>query len=218
MPFPVPLVWARPRRTPEATPAYQQTEGLLVTVWDPTPDAQVFTVPAHWLTQGYERDWTLRVWYARGIYQGKTLPSLALQAYALGATDAQGKEVVDNDYILARIGAAAYAGIGTNPLDLFTSETGTNDFVDIDFRLAIPNGASTEGEFFLGLAFTTEYGTPWFDDGDFFGFGTMFDGYEPEERLRLNTSVVIISGFIYTQAQKTAIEAGGLTFPADAAI
>lgn len=218
MPYPVPFAWTRLRQSPEASGAYQQTEGLRVTVWEPVSDVQLFTAAANWLTQGYERDWAMRIWYARGIYDGKTIPSLTVQAYALGTANSQGKEIVDNDYILARIGAAAYAGIGSSPLTLFSDETPTNSYVDVDFRLAVPNGASTEGEFFVGLDFETEEDTPWFDDGDFIEFGTIFDAYQPSTRLRLHRSDILVSGYIYTQAQRTAIEAGGLTFPSDAAI
>ena len=210
--------WSR-KKTILSTRAYQQDPVLRVAFWTTTGYLLLPAMQQAWIAQGFQRDWTVRLWYARGVYDGKSLPSLSILAEALGASDAEGAEVVANDYILARLsGVGGYAGIGTAPLVVSSDEVPTNSYFDIDFRIAIPDGAATLGTFALRLGFSSEAESYYFG-GDFYqGLGTMFGGVDPTVRTLLDRSKCILTGSVHTAAQKASIEASGLTFPSDSPI
>lgn len=219
MPFPLPFVWSR-SRTPLASRAYQQDPVLRVTAWTLTsPIVRVLTVAQHWLTVGRRRDWTLRVWYAKGIYGGRPIPSLSIRAYALGAEDEEGAEIVAEDMILARVsGVGSYVGIGTAALELSATELETNSYVDVDFRLAIPVGATTLGRFVFKLMFSCDDEPAFFGSGDYVGDGAKLEGSNPTGIVALDRSKVTVWGHVFSTAERTALGTGGIALPADTVI
>lgn len=219
MPFPLPFLWSR-TRTPLASRAYQQDPVLRVTAWTTAaPPTRVLAVTQHWLTIGRRRDWTMRIWYAKGIYAGRTIPSLSVRAYALGAEDEEGAEVVAEDMILARLsGVGSYVGIGTAALELQATEMETNSYVDVDFRLAIPVGATTLGRFVLKLMFSCDDESAFFGSGDFVGDGAKLEAANPTGIVALDRSKVTIWGHVFSTAERTSLAAGGITLPSDSVI
>lgn len=219
MPYPIPFVWSRERGTTLASRSAQQTARPGVTVHDPTTDIRLLNVQQFWLTQQRRRDWTMNIWYARGLYAGLPLPSLRVQAQALGAGDEAGAEIVADDYILARLsGVGGYSGIGTAPLDISSSVVNVNTMFSVDFRLAIPDTATTLGRFNFRLVFNAGAGTPWYgaeDSAIWFERGGYYELFETDERIRIEKGAVMVSGFIYTAAQRTSLAAGGLDLPND---
>lgn len=214
MPFPIPFAWTRTRGSMLATRALQQIAKRRVSVWDPTDDVRLFSIPLFWLTKQRRRSVTLRVYLARGLFGGKSLASLSLQAAAIGAANSEGAEIVAEDMILARVGADPFTGIGTAPLEIATNME-TDAYVDVDFRMEIPTGADTLGRFAFDLVFASSDDTPWLGEGSPFEQGFYYGGLDPSVPLALTKERVVVTGCVFTAAERTSLAAGGLDFPAD---
>lgn len=214
MPGLIPFAWSRSRGTTLASRAAQQDGKRRLSAWDPTNDVRVFTVPCFWMTKQRRRDFTLRVYYARGLYGGRPIPSLSVRAEALGVEDVEGAEIVADDLILARTGVTAYAGIGTAALQI-ADEMETDDYVDVDFRLAIPSSATTVDRFSFALEFSIGDATAWIGDGSAPEGGVFFEGVDHGAAMLLSRYRILVNGWLFTAAQRTTNEAAGLTYPAD---
>lgn len=221
MPYPIPFIWNRTRKTAAAFKSNQQNPPLWITARTVDDKTRLLTVQQYWMTQQRYRDWSMRVWYARSYFAGRSIPSLTVQAQALGTGDGQGAEIVDNDYILARLsGGGGYTGIGTAPFTISSTEIQSNSYFDVDFRFAVPNTASTLGRFLLYLVWDTEEDIAWFgDDSDplWFEHGGFYGSVDLTNRVAFNRSRVTVLGHIHTETERTDLAAGGLDLPADVA-
>lgn len=114
-------------------------------------DAELLVIPVNLYNKGTERFWGIDLWFGRLQSSGGPADDVRLEAFALGATNSLGKEIVEGGYLQARLTASgvfvplspgAYLGLG--PMWPNTKK-------GLDFRLSVPAGAASIGPVFVGL-------------------------------------------------------------------
>ncbi len=105
-------------------------------------DREILTIPIHWYQKGQVRNFSLDVWYARG-QEAERIDDIRLSAYAFGADDRLGQEVVWNGYLKAKL----LNSLNYVPLDSLNSLSlgpmWPNSKKTVDFQFSMQEDAQT---------------------------------------------------------------------------
>jgi hypothetical protein len=122
-------------------------------------DFDILTIQEDWVRQGTPRETlNLELWYGRYLELPK-VEDIELRAIA-GATNALGKEVLENGYFGIKIGDYAYVQMYQDTV-LHLGSMYPNTHKDIRFKLSIPDGAQTKRYFVLELEITPKMMRTW---------------------------------------------------------
>ncbi|MDO8137244.1 MAG: hypothetical protein Q6354_06345 [Candidatus Brocadiales bacterium] len=105
-------------------------------------DCEILTIPIDWYEKGQTRNWSLDLWYAKR-QQADRVEDIRLSAYAFGASNDLGQEVVTNGYLQAKLSTS----LNFEPLNsgtvLSLGDFWPNSKKTVDFQFNMPIGALT---------------------------------------------------------------------------
>ena len=103
---------------------------------------EVLTIPINWYQKGQTRTWSLDLWYARR-QEADRVEDVRLSAYAFGADNALGQEVVANGYLQAKLSTSLIWSPLTVSTGLSLGSFWPNSKKTVDFQFNMPVGALT---------------------------------------------------------------------------
>lgn len=163
----------------------------------------VLTIQEDWLLKGTTRYTpTLELWYGRNQNLSRC-DEIELSAIA-GATNALGKEIVDNGYLSVKLeGESAFTALTAAQVRRFGGFF-SNTKKTIDLKLSVPGGAATVGYILIELRFEVKrtflYGTNLFGQAIFADKGSY---YKP------HPSSVFYRAYLFSSAMWQELEGVG---------
>jgi len=166
-------------------------------------DREVLTIQEDWVRQGVDRyTQTLELWYGRN--QNLSYCDEIELKVSAGATNALGKEIVDNGYLSVKLeGESVFTALTASQVRRFGGFF-SNTKKEIDLKLSVPNGADTVGYFLVELVFeikrTFLYGVNLYGQGIYADKGNY---YQP------HPSSVFYRAYVFNAAMWAQLEGVG---------